>query len=251
MLQVTFWCMFWPSRLGKLWLCGGGGWWVVVGGEGPSSPKVLVTLQANATWKILIHGSRVLHTATLPAEAVIPPPPRHPLLVYDPQQLPSPFPPQAAPCLRVGGGGRRREVGCDYLGVKHRMWATKGEFFEPTSSQSTISAWTVTEFKQQGQTKHRYWDVCAGFMGRGILEAGTNWVFKTLTSKKKVHPTAKSINQLFLIDELLLIISLVCKFHPNCISRQATLFKSLSFRKFPQAIGISMENPLVPAKWTF
>lgn len=117
----------------------------------------LVTLQANAMWKRLIHGSQVLNTATPPAVAVIPP------AVCDPQQLPSPFPPQA-PLSGVKGGGRRRKGGgCDYLGVKDRMWATKGEFFEPTSFQSTICAWTATEFKQRRQTKHRYREVHAGF----------------------------------------------------------------------------------------
>lgn len=116
----------------------------------------LVTLQANAMWKRLIHGSQVLNAATPPAVPVIPP------AVCDPQLLPSPFPPQT-PLSGGKGGGCRREGGCDYLGVKHRMWVTKGEFFKPTSFQSTICAWTATEFKQRRQTKHRYREVHAGF----------------------------------------------------------------------------------------
>lgn len=65
----------------------------------------------------------------------------------------------------LGGKKEGAEEGglCDYLGVKHRMWVTKGEFFEPTSFQSTICAWTVKEFKQRRQTKHRYREVHAGF----------------------------------------------------------------------------------------
>lgn len=62
-----------------------------------------------------------------------------PLMVCDPQQLPSPFPPQAL--LSRGKGAVCRREGCsDYLGVKHRMWVTKGEFFKPTSFQSTMCA---------------------------------------------------------------------------------------------------------------
>lgn len=134
----------------------------------------LVTLQANAMWKRLIHGSQVLNTATPPAVAVIPP------AVRDPQQLPSLFPPQALLSGAKGGGRKREgEGGRDYLGVKDRMWATKGEFFGPTSFQSTICAWTATEFKQRCQTKLRYREVQAAFtekkkkitwLGEGILK---------------------------------------------------------------------------------
>lgn len=66
-------------------------------------------------------------------------------------------------------GTEAKERGCDYLErgmggvVKDRMWATKGEFFELTSFQSTICAWTAAEFEQGSQTKHRYRDVHAGF----------------------------------------------------------------------------------------
>lgn len=63
----------------------------------------LVTLQANAMWKRLIHGSQVLNTTTPLAVAVIPP------VVCDPQQLPSPFPPQAP--LSGGRGRRHRRKG--------------------------------------------------------------------------------------------------------------------------------------------
>lgn len=146
------------SPSGKMCMCvlGGGGWSKPVWAITAIITASLVTLQTNAMWKRLIHGSQVLNTATPPAEAVIPP------AVPDPQQLPSLFPPQAP----LSGGKEEGAEGkgcCDYLGVKHRMWVTKGEFFEPTSFQSTICAWTVMEFKQRRQTKHRYRDVHAGF----------------------------------------------------------------------------------------
>lgn len=92
-----------PSLSGELL---GWGWgWVVrstVWAITAFITAFLVTLQANAMWKRLIHGSQVLNTATPPAVAVIPP------TVHDPQQLPSLFPPQA---LLSGAkrGGRKRE----------------------------------------------------------------------------------------------------------------------------------------------
>lgn len=151
----------------------------------------LVTLQANAMWKRLGHGSQVLNTATPPAVAVIPP------AVRDPQQLPSLFPPQA---LLSGAkrGGRKREGGGgrDYLGVKDRMWATKGEFFGPTSFQSTICAWTATEFKQRCQTKLRYREVRAAFtekkkkyhmIGRRYSEGGQVRLAQKLRINQVVH----------------------------------------------------------------
>lgn len=110
----------------------------------------LVTLQANAMWKRLIHGSQVLNTATPPATAVIPtPPPRF----SDPQQLPSLFPPQT---LLSGGkeeGCRRKGGSCDYLRVKDRMWATKGYFFESSSFQTRVQA-QATEGKIQSVKQH-------------------------------------------------------------------------------------------------
>lgn len=97
----------------------------------------LVTLQANAMWKRLIHGSQVLNTTTPPAAAVIPTPPP----VSDPKQLLSLFPPQALLSGGKEGGCRRKGGSCDYLGVKDRMWATKGYFFETSSFQSRVQAW--------------------------------------------------------------------------------------------------------------
>ena len=80
---------------------GGGGWskpaWAITA----VITAFFLTLQANAMWKRLIHGSQVLNTATPPAKAVIPPPLP---VVCDPQQLPSLFPPQA-PLSGVGGVG--------------------------------------------------------------------------------------------------------------------------------------------------
>lgn len=80
----------------------GGGWSKPVWAITAIITASLVTLQANAMWKRLIHGSQVLNTATPPAEAVIPP------AVSDPQQLPSLFPPQA-PLSGGKGGGCRGE----------------------------------------------------------------------------------------------------------------------------------------------
>lgn len=64
--------------------------------------KFTVTLQANAMWTWLIHGSQVLNTATLPTEAVIHPP------SCPWSMTPSNFLGRSHhrdPCLEVGGGG--------------------------------------------------------------------------------------------------------------------------------------------------
>lgn len=103
-----------------------------------------VTLQANAMWKRLIHGSQVLNTATPPAAVVIPTPPRF----SDPQQLPSLFPPQALLSGKKEDGCRRKGGSCDYLGVKDRMWATKRHFFKPSLFQTKRPS-LITEVKLQ------------------------------------------------------------------------------------------------------
>lgn len=81
------------------------------------------------------------------------------------------------------GRCRRRGGGCDYLGVKDRMWATKREFFKPTSSQSRICGWTGMEFKQWHQTKHTYREILAGFTRVYISQTETEVANKLLLSK--------------------------------------------------------------------
>lgn len=80
----------------------------------------LVTPQANAMWKRLIHGSQVLNTATPPAAAVIPTPP--PQVLWPPATSIS-VPTTGTPVWREGGrvqkegrelwlpGGQRQDVG--------------------------------------------------------------------------------------------------------------------------------------------